>query len=103
MQDGQVNNNSMDSTRVMQLLSMHDPDFQSFSAKHASQVELYLLEEVSGGLMSKIFMLCLLDWLNFKQVIKLRSISYLPNVCGIRDTYPTHPLMFRDIYILQKR
>jgi hypothetical protein len=34
----------MDSTRVMQLLSMHDPDFQSFSAKHALQVELYLLE-----------------------------------------------------------
>ena len=41
----QVNNNSTDSIHVMRLLSMHDPDFQSFSAKHASQVELYLLEQ----------------------------------------------------------
>jgi hypothetical protein len=44
-QDGQVNNNSMDSTHVMQLLSKHRPEFQSFSAKHAAQLEKYLLEE----------------------------------------------------------
>ena len=59
-------------------------------------------KKTSSGLMPKVFPLGSGEF-NFKQAIKLRSISYLPNVCGIRDTYPTHPLMFKDIYILQKR
>jgi hypothetical protein len=45
VQDGQVNNNLMDSTHVMQSLLIHILPFQSFSAKHASQVGQCLLKE----------------------------------------------------------
>jgi len=45
VQDGQVNNYSMDSTHVMQSLLLHDLGFQSFYAKHASQAEQCQSEE----------------------------------------------------------
>jgi hypothetical protein len=41
----QVNNNLMHSTHMIQLLLLHDPEFQGLSAKHALQVEQCWLEE----------------------------------------------------------